>query len=798
MYLLTFPFNVLLILGPISSLILLASYFKGAVLIQVALVMAFGFLILKKEYLSREAVKDIIQNYYNGINAVKTREVHQMFYNSIFVSWISPCVVWANNSLAKTKFLLNSALITVGINCLSVVTLFLLCKFTSYGDFAHSYNPPILNCLKNPQEMANASKFELFTSGNSTDPIIKICPAYENCSARIRICSENEDPTDHLEMVLLPLVLGFQVLSLLAALALQYLGNYSKLFAVSKKLHLVGSRLIYHAIIDHSLSSKGLTAVPKDIEKFLTRGPEYKLSAQHALKTLEKSLRDEVTYQRVSDQFYHLIQTEKISVWKDRPPMHKAAEKGHFLRWCLFNWLGGRAGALNGRPISSISVITEKIDYNEFSLDRKLFVTRWWIERAQRLHTGEALHDATRVEDTWLMQLLLESGYDANGLNKEGQTPIELAIKNRHKESIELLIDHDARVNYQQIISNRQLPSDILELLVQSYVASELDSGHNKNNLGRGMKPLHHLAQTDQTEYLKFFLKYTQRIGEKDYEGRTPLHYAANSGSKGCLKVLLDHMADVNAKDCGGNTPLHLATESGHHKCMKILLEHKADVGARTKDSCTPLFFAIANKDTKGLKLLMDHGGQIIDRDAESRTPLHIAAQHGFTDLFKVRQIKELEVNARDKHDRTPLYYAAFYQHHRFLKDMIEVGANVDYKDKDRKTALHVAAFNGDHDCLATLIKRKADVNAKDKSGWTPLFHAADRGHLPCVQTLLLNNADIRVKDFQSNTALHATQIGAKRRLQRDGVDDIWNELVSHGIDADAKNNEGKTAGEMA
>jgi len=74
---------------------------------------------------------------------------------------------------------------------------------------------------------------------------------------------------------------------------------------------------------------------------------------------------------------------------------------------------------------------------------------------------------------------------------------------------------------------------------------------------------------------------------------RQPLHYAAELGLADVATALLDAGSDVNAVDADGRTPLVLATIGGHEDVARLMIERKGcDVNTVDTTQRTCLFYA--------------------------------------------------------------------------------------------------------------------------------------------------------------------------------------------------------------
>jgi hypothetical protein len=227
-----FPFVVLQILGLLLSLVILASYFKLMVLLQIGFIILANFIVLKyilfkgDPFAEVELFYDISYGIY--VEERCTQESKSIFRTAILTSWISPCTVWANNLTRKSYFLLTSSTTTIFAHLIC-----LLCTYVYilFDRFDVNSNPPILHCFKN---LTNASDFQNVTEETNIFHLITLCS--EHCRPIHRQCSENENPTDLLFNVVGPIGLSLLCLSFFASICLQVLGNYRVMYDWSKKI----------------------------------------------------------------------------------------------------------------------------------------------------------------------------------------------------------------------------------------------------------------------------------------------------------------------------------------------------------------------------------------------------------------------------------------------------------------------------------------------------------------------------------------------------------------------------------
>jgi len=147
-----------------------------------------------------------------------------------------------------------------------------------------------------------------------------------------------------------------------------------------------------------------------------------------------------------------------------------------------------------------------------------------------------------------IVSLLLDHGVDPNAQDKNGDTPLLLALSQSiaSAEVIGLLIKHGANVNVRRRSGGSALHA----------------------SLGRDRKAMEMLLDAGAA------------VDAPDQHGRTVLHWAVEKNDVELVELLLARGALVNAKDTTGRTPLYY-TWGGSEPARRIadLLERHGGVG---------------------------------------------------------------------------------------------------------------------------------------------------------------------------------------------------------------------------
>lgn len=173
------------------------------------------------------------------------------------------------------------------------------------------------------------------------------------------------------------------------------------------------------------------------------------------------------------------------------------------------------------------------------------------------------------------------------------------------------------------------------------------------------------------------------------------LYTAAPVGHVPSVERLLAEGTDPNEKGEHRETPL---LESRSLEISRLLLEAGADVNAQGDGGYFPLSGEVAGDDVEGLRLLLQWGARVDLRNGEGLTPL---------------------------------LYACMHSRKKVLPVLIEAGANLEASGGTlQATPLIHACRVGDPEVIETLVRAGANVNARDYAEATPLMWFAGRDYV--------------------------------------------------------------------
>jgi ankyrin repeat protein len=313
----------------------------------------------------------------------------------------------------------------------------------------------------------------------------------------------------------------------------------------------------------------------------------------------------------------------------------------------------------------------------------------------------------------------------------------------------------------------------------------------------------------------------------------TPLMAAVVAGNKAMTKFLMDRGADINFKGQNGNTPLHLASRKGFKSVAEVLLAGHADVNIRNNSGVPPLFSAVQSGQPKIVQMLLAAGADVNLQDDKGRTVLNYAIGAS-PEMIQSFLKAGTNPNTEDSDGRTPLSFAAGNNSPEMVKMLLSAKAdpNGGKLDAPLLTAIHAKDTNSAELLLQAganpIAKGKVDSSIpRNGYGYTdPLWLATSEKQFPMVQLLLKFKADPNDSQTDRRSLLFSAldrpdilkallDAGAKADA-RDETDSInatvfkrtalmmaaagisstnqIETLLQHGADANARDNEGRTA----
>jgi ankyrin repeat protein len=300
--------------------------------------------------------------------------------------------------------------------------------------------------------------------------------------------------------------------------------------------------------------------------------------------------------------------------------------------------------------------------------------------------TYSPLHYAADRGYLDIVKVLLDAKANPSRKNREGATPLHLAVWSGYKEIAALLLAKGADIDV--------FTAAGLGMTARLAAFLKADKKALRTAGPTGGAPLHWAARNGQIETAKLLLDRKADIDGRDSFNRSALHEAAGRGQREMAKMLLSLGADIEAKNACGETPLFYAVKWNHVGVAKLLIDKRADVNAQED-----ILYVGVNADA----------GDPYPSEPEMSTPLHLAARCGHDEVAALLIRSGANVNARDKRGDTPLHVAAWWGEAAVVEALLAGHADVNVKNKGGETALKHVRNDEKGKAVAETLRRHSD-----------------------------------------------------------------------------------------
>lgn len=237
-----------------------------------------------------------------------------------------------------------------------------------------------------------------------------------------------------------------------------------------------------------------------------------------------------------------------------------------------------------------------------------------WMKQVKYLFSriNSALHLACYQGLTEVAKSLILSGADMDLTIRQGQSPLCLAVKGNHSDTVHFMLSRGANPNtgsplvYYISSARERLNPEIVIALVQ----------HGANLFATneyGENVLHYAARYKHQELLRSIFARNpsdEFLLALDHYCRTALHIVVECGFLEGITLLLDACAGaVNIKNMAGQTPLNLALVKCDDSVVERLLENTDRYSQRALD--TGLGIAVLHQRSRHVRPLIRSGANL-------------------------------------------------------------------------------------------------------------------------------------------------------------------------------------------
>ncbi|EMD92284.1 hypothetical protein COCHEDRAFT_1134609 [Bipolaris maydis C5] len=324
------------------------------------------------------------------------------------------------------------------------------------------------------------------------------------------------------------------------------------------------------------------------------------------------------------------------------------------------------------------------LKYIELQQANRSFVTAVVEQQSQRKSAQRAARRRTVL--WWASRngceasarlLLAADSVMVNSKDKDGKTPLLVAVEQGNYEVIEMLLDKGANVNAQ----GGQYGNTLQAALARNHEEIAmllLDKGADVNAKGGG--------------------RYSNA-----------LQAASALGYKEIAMLLLDKGADVNAQGGYYGNALQAALAYSHKEIAMLLLDKGADVNAQGGQHGNALQAALARNHEEIAMLLLDKGADVNAQGVEYSNALQAASAYGYKEIVMLLLDKGADVNAKGGGRYSNALQAASACGHKEIAILLlDKGANVNTQGGLYSNAVQAASACGHKEIAMLLLEKGA------------------------------------------------------------------------------------------
>jgi len=248
------------------------------------------------------------------------------------------------------------------------------------------------------------------------------------------------------------------------------------------------------------------------------------------------------------------------------------------------------------------------------------------------------LHVAAARGFAPIIDLLVEAKANVQGLDANGNTPLDSAVLHDQPFAVAALLRNHANASYVHPLDGRGALHEACMRGYAQMLQPLIDAGADPAARDRfGETPLDIALAYKNGNVVATLLRLGQKLKESQQIAEETMESATLRGQTEIARILLDNGFDVNKPSANGSSYLNDAALKGQKKMVELLLDHGASVKARNQSGGTPLHDAALGGNAEVVSLLLERAAAIDEREEESgATPLMMAASLGRAEVVRV------------------------------------------------------------------------------------------------------------------------------------------------------------------
>ena len=266
--------------------------------------------------------------------------------------------------------------------------------------------------------------------------------------------------------------------------------------------------------------------------------------------------------------------------------------------------------------------------------------------KAKKIHE-EKLTAAIATGNLEQVKDLVSDKHTSLAANKDGVTPLDLAIMNQDYKIASVLLEHGAAVS----------PHSDNPLFVT--LVFSVGNPNDKEAL-----------QEAYDMFLSANKKHKDKLANKNSMGNTALHIAALRGVSSITELVMKEGLDPSQPNAAGETPIYIASQEGHAEIITLLKEKNPEL-LKTKDlkGNNIITAAVINMRDELLDVLIKEVPNLInEQNHDGKTALMYASEYGGTEMVKSLLNAGADPSIKDKENKTAVLLAKEWKHKEIIK----------------------------------------------------------------------------------------------------------------------------------
>ena len=363
------------------------------------------------------------------------------------------------------------------------------------------------------------------------------------------------------------------------------------------------------------------------------------------------------------------------------------------------------------------------------------------------------LHTATMTSlAPDILALLVSAGADVNARNKDGVSPLLIAVQKRNFAHVKFYAVRGADINSADKAGDTPLSlalkdgQAMLEMLVNRTNALSHDSNGNT--------PLHTAIIADASiEQIRYLVSLSGDVNARNSDGNNALYLAVERNNKPIGELLLAKNADIFSTNNTNDSPLHLALKKGGD--VQGWLITSRTISATDGSGNTALHYAVEWGLKNAALSLIEKGAKAQAKNANGETPLFSAAKTNDPAMIALIVKGGSSIKVRDNLGSSPLHAAVRWDADASVRELVRLGIDINAQNVAGKSALSEAVLAGKLSTAKVLIDLGADINASDNTGRTILMDAIKGQNTGVIAMLLSNKANPQIQEINGRNAYH-------------------------------------------